>query len=176
MNPSARGRGLSIMKPIMKQKKPTKTNKPERKPGKKTAGAIIPAEIIPAGELTPRQHKAIAALLEAPTITAAAQAAGVARVTLYEWLKQGPFRGALETARASLYRAGMDTLKGAAEKAAGRLIELLDSRNENTRRLTAHEILTLAIRIDENQTLEKRLTALEQALEAARPGGEGLNG
>ena len=154
----------------------TKANKNERKPGKKTAGAILPAEIIPAGGLTPRQYKAIEALLEAPTITAAAQAAGVARVTLYEWLKQGPFREALETARASLYRAGVDTLKGAAEKAAGRLIELLDSKNENTRRLTAHEILTLAIRIDENQTLEKRLTALEQALEAARPSGRGLNG
>lgn len=156
--------------------KQTKTNKSKRKPGKKTAGAILPAEIIPAGELTPRQYKAIEALLEAPTITAAAQAAGVARVTLYEWLKLELFRNTLETARASLYRAGVDTLKGAAEKAAGRLIELLDSRNENTRRLTAHEILTLAIRIDENQSLEKRLAALEQALEAARPGGRGLNG
>ena len=160
----------------MKQKNRTKTNKSERKPGKKKAGAILPAEIIPAGELTPRQYKAIEALLEAPTITAAAQAAGVARVTLYAWLKLEPFRNTLETARAAIYREGVDTLKGATGLAAGRLIELLDSRNENTRRLTAHEILTLAIRIDENQTLEKRLAALEQALEAARPGGRGLNG
>lgn len=160
----------------MAKTKQTKANKNERKQEKKRTGAILPAEIIPAGGLTPRQYKAIEALLEAPTITAAAHAAGVARVTLYEWLKQGPFREALETARASLYRAGVDTLKGAAEKAAGRLIELLDSKNENTRRLTAHEILTLAIRIDESQTLEKRLAALEEALEAARPSGRGLNG
>ena len=156
------------MEPIMKHKPRTKTNKTERKPEKKAA-----EDPGPGGELTPRQLKTIGAILEAPTITAAAQAAGVARVTLYAWLRLEPFRDTLETARASIYREGVDTLKGAAGQAAGRLIELLDSRNENTRRLAAHEILTLAIRIDENQTLEKRLTALEQALEAARPGGGG---
>ncbi|OPZ72837.1 MAG: hypothetical protein BWY80_01052 [Firmicutes bacterium ADurb.Bin456] len=162
----------------MKQKKLTKTNKSERKPKPKAISQALGPELIeaPGGGLTPRQLKAIGALLEAPTIAAAAQAAGVARVTLYEWLKLEPFREALEMARASLYRAGVDTLKGAAEKAAGRLIELLDSKNENTRRLTAHEILTLAIRIDESQTFEKRLTAIEQALEAAKPAGRGLNG
>ena len=83
-----------------------------------------------------------------------------------------PFRAALEAARGDIYRAGIDTLKGAAGKAAGRLIELLDSRNENTRRLTAREILALSIKIDESQTLEKRLTAIEQALETAQPAGK----
>lgn len=162
------------MKPIMKHKPRTKTNKTERKPGKKASSETLQAEPQgPAGELTPRQLKTIEAILEAPTITAAAKTAGVARVTLYAWLRLEPFRNTLNTARAAIYREGVDTLKGAAGLAAGRLIELLDSRNENTRRLSAHEILTLAIKIDENQTLERRLAAIEQALEASRPGARG---
>jgi len=156
----------------MASMKRTKSNGSERKP-KPTAGPAAPLVLALGGELTARQSKAIAAILEAPSIEAAARAAGVAKSTLYEWIRQEPFRAALEAARADIYRAGIDTLKGAAGKAAGRLIELLDSRNENTRRLTAREILALSMKIDETQTLEKRLTAIEDALEASGPAARG---
>ena len=153
----------------MEKMKRTKSNGSERKP-KTAAPREDPSAL--GGELTARQLKTISAILEAPSMEAAARAAGVAKSTLYEWIQQEPFRAALEAARGDIYRAGIDTLKGAAGKAAGRLIELLDSRNENTRRLTAREILALSIKIDESQTLEKRLTAIEQALETAQPAGK----
>lgn len=153
----------------MEKMKRTKSNGSERKP-KKTVTADPPA---PGGELTARQLKTIPAILDAPSMEAAARAAGIAKSTLYEWTRQEPFRAALEAARADIYRTGIDTLKGAAGKAAGRLIELLDSRNENTRRLTAREILALSMKIDESQTLEKRLTAIEEALEASGAAAKG---
>ena len=156
----------------METMKRTKSNGSERKP-KTTAGAAAPLVLALGGELTARQSKAIAAILEAPSVEAAARTAGVAKSTLYEWIRQDPFRLALEAARGDIYREGIDTLKGAARKAAGRLIELLDSRNENTRRLTAREILALSMKIDETQTLEKRLTAIEEALEASGPAARG---
>ena len=154
----------------MEKMKRTKSNGSERKP-KTAAPREDPSAL--GGELTARQLKTISAILEAPSMEAAARAAGVAKSTLYEWIQLEPFRAALEAARGDIYRAGIDTLKGAAGKAAGRLIELLDSRNENTRRLTAREILALSMKIDETQTLEKRLTAIEEALEASGTAARG---
>jgi len=152
----------------MEKMKRTKSNGSKRKP---KPAAADPGAL--GGELTARQVKTIPAILEAPSMEAAARAAGVAKSTLYEWTRQEPFRAALEAARGAIYRAGIDTLKGAAGKAAGRLIELLDSRNENTRRLTAREILALSIKIDEIQTYEKRIAALEEALEASQLAAKG---
>jgi hypothetical protein len=120
--------------------------------------------------LTARQRRALPFILEAPTMEAGARAAGVSKTTLYEWLKRDPFRAQLEAARADLFKEGMGALKGAAGKAARRLIELLDSKNENTRRLTAREVLALSMRIDETEGLEKRIEALEESL-LSRAGG-----
>ena len=143
----------------------TKANGSKRKPAEGAAARE-------SGGLTDRQLRAIPAILEGPTIEAAARAAGVAKVTLYEWLKQDPFREKLEAARAELYRGAIDTLKGAAGKAARRLIELLDSRNENTRRLTAREVLALAMKIDDEQDLKRRVERLEE-INAAEEGKSG---
>jgi len=122
-----------------------------------------------ARELTDRQRRAIPAMLEGKTIEAAAKAAGVSKTTLYEWMKQEPFHVRLEEARADLFKEGLDILKAASGKAARRLIELLDARNENTRRLTAREILALSLKISETQEIEKRLERLEEILEARTP-------
>jgi transposase len=120
-------------------------------------------------ELTDRQRRAIPAMLEGKTIEAAAKIAGVSKTTLYEWMKQKPFHARLEEARADLFKEGMDIIKAASGKAARRLIELLDARNENTRRLTAREILALSLKISETQEIEKRLERLEEILEARTP-------
>ncbi|MBI1354982.1 MAG: hypothetical protein GC160_11595 [Acidobacteria bacterium] len=49
--------------------------------------------------VTERQHRLIAALLDSHTLKAAAHAAEVAERTVYRWLKQRPFRDALQQAR-----------------------------------------------------------------------------
>jgi transposase len=125
--------------------------------------------VMKARELTDRQRRAIPAMLEGKTIEAAAQAAGVSKTTLYEWMKQKPFRKRLEEARAEVFNEGLGVIKAGTSKAARKLIELLDSRNENTRRLTAHEILAFSLKITETQELERRLERLEELLEARTP-------
>jgi hypothetical protein len=145
--------------------KRTKSNTIERKKAK------APAD--PGDGLTDRQRRAVLAVLEAPNMEAAARAAGVVKSTLYEWLRLPAFRVKLEAARGELYREGIDKLKGGASKAAAVLIELLGSRNENTRRLTAAGILALGMKIAEAQDLEGRIERLEQFLAAMAKDGPG---
>jgi hypothetical protein len=54
--------------------------------------------------LTPKQHKAIAALLSAPTIRKAAEEAGVPERTLHEWLKAPPFKTAYRGAQRESFK------------------------------------------------------------------------
>lgn len=142
----------------------TKANKTKHKP--KPAAGPAPEAQTPDDGLTDRQRRAVLAILETPTMEAAAKASGVARVTLYEWEKLPAFKDALGAARAELYREGMGALKAATAKAASRLVELLDSRNENTRRLTARDVLALGVRIVENEDIEARIEQLEAAAQA----------
>jgi hypothetical protein len=145
--------------------KQTKSNTIERKKAK----AQAPAD--PRDGLTDRQRRAVLAVLEAPNMEAAARAAGVVKSTLYEWIRLPAFRAQLEAGRVELYRAGIDRLKGAADKAAAVLIALLESRNENTRRLTAVGILAAGMKIAEAQDIEARIERLEQYSAALAEGG-----
>ena len=48
---------------------------------------MLPQNATSGGNLTPPQEKALAALLSGKTVTAAAEAAGVDRTTVYRWLR-----------------------------------------------------------------------------------------
>lgn len=120
-------------------------------------------------ELKAKQLRAIMAIIEAGSMDGAARQAGVGKTALYEWMKQEPFRKRLEEARAEVFNEGLGVIKAGTSKAARKLIELLDSRNENTRRLTAQEILALSLKISETQEIERRLERLEELLEARTP-------
>jgi len=124
----------------------------------------------PRPKLRGKQLKAIAEILETGSMEEAARRSGVSKTTLYEWMKQEPFRKRLEEARAEVFNEGLGIIKAGTSKAARKLIELLDSRNENTRRLTAQEILALSLKISETQEIERRLERLEELLEARTSG------
>jgi molybdenum-dependent DNA-binding transcriptional regulator ModE len=121
-------------------------------------------------ELKAKQLRAIMVIIEAGSMEEAARRAGVGKTALYEWMKQEPFRKRLEEARAEVFNEGLGVIKAGTSKAARKLIELLDSRNENTRRLTAQEILALSLKIKETQEFERRIERLEELLEARMPG------
>ncbi len=53
------------------------------------------------GELSPKQRRAVEALLSTGEVAAAAREAGVNRVTLYRWLKQPAFLAAVRAAEAA---------------------------------------------------------------------------
>jgi len=115
--------------------------------------------------LTPKQEAAIFALLEAGTIESAALSVGVSRTSLWAWMKIEPFRNRLTDARAELFREGMSALKGSMSKAASVLVKLMDSKNEDTRRLAASAILGLGLKANETVEIEERLSRLERIAE-----------
>ena len=143
--------------------KRTESNRIERKA----------ARTDPEDGLTNRQRRAIPAIIEGPTMEAAARVAGVVKSTLYEWLKIPAFVDALEDGRGALYREGMDALKAAASKAARTLIGLLNSKDESLRRLTAVNILSLGVKAVELEDIEARIERLEDAMEAQAEAGKG---
>ena len=81
----------------------------------------LPQNTPPDDGLSPAQQKALLALLEGQTVTAAAQAAGVDRTTVHRWLrhsKHRAFRAALEEGRRELRRAMSARLLALLPKAA----------------------------------------------------------
>jgi len=116
--------------------------------------------------LTPRQSKAMALILEGQlSMESIAEKTGIRRMTLHRWTKREYFKKKLEQKRQEIFEEGLNSLKAAMDKAAKKLIELLDSKDENIRRLTAKEILNFALKSFETEDLEKRISAIEEILE-----------
>lgn len=93
------------------------------------------------GDLTPRQQRAIACLLESPTIEAASKNAGVSRSTLHEWLKIPAFQEELEQAKRSQFQAAVGQLRSLVPEAIQGLKDLARSSNEQIRLRACVEIL-----------------------------------
>jgi transposase len=115
--------------------------------------------------LTSNQLKTISYILESCSIEEAARKAKVSRSSIYNWLKDDIFKEKLKKEREALFAEGLDLLKQATNKAVNELINLLKSRDETTRRLTAKEIINLSLRTTEIRDLEERISKIEQIIE-----------
>ena len=127
--------------------------------------------------LTPAGHRLALAMLSAPTLTGAAETAGISRATAYRLRQTPAFRARLSAARD-------ETLQDAASRAAGVLVLALDTlrgvlEDESAptvaRLSAARTVLTVAPGLIEVNALAERVADLERALQpesnAARPGG-----
>ena len=112
-----------------------------------------------------RRSKALSALVSEPSVEAAARASGLGRSFLFDLRRDASFRAELDKARAEAFTAGLAALKAAAGKAATTMVELLNSSNQNTRRLAATTILGLGLKVVEVEDFERRLSRLEEILE-----------
>ena len=112
--------------------------------------------------ITTKQAKAIAALLSERTAGAAAKKAGIAERTLYTWLADPAFRGALRSAEAEVLdtvtrRLGvgqtlaLDTLEGLIQKA----------KHESTKLTACVSWLNMFVKYRDMKDIDERLTALE---------------
>ena len=119
-------------------------------------------------ELTANQLRAITYILENNSIEETARRTKVSRGTIYNWLKQDLFKARLEQERKTLFEEGLNALKGATAKAAKTLIDLLDCKDRNTRRLAAKEIISMAFKANEIKELEERIDRLEEILEQSK--------
>ncbi len=76
--------------------------------------------------LSPKQRKAIEALLTSGTVADAARAAGVTRDTLYRWLKDEHFAKALREAEGMALQGLTRSLTGLGDKAVAALAAVFD--------------------------------------------------
>src|SRR6266496_3274454 len=115
----------------------------------------------PTDNLTPKQHKAVAALMSTPTISAAAAAVGVNERTIYTWLDDLAFSTAYRAARREAVQQATARLQQASSKAVDTLVLLLDSSRPSIQLGAASKILDLAAAAVDRDDLIARIEALE---------------
>jgi hypothetical protein len=118
-------------------------------------------------ELTHKQHKALAALLSEPTVTAAAATCGIGERTLHKWLHDVPaFVEAYAAVRHDAVGQAVARLQHATGIAVDALLDVLDVDAPTpaaVRVSAAKVIIEYALRFRELDELESRIAALENS-------------
>ena len=115
--------------------------------------------------LSPRQRKAVEALLTTGEVAAAAREAGVARETLHRWLKQPAFLAAVRETEARALDDLSRMLVRLGRTAAGTLAKVMAdaAAPAATRVRAADATLGRLLQLRELATLEARVAELERA-------------
>ncbi|MDP9355721.1 MAG: hypothetical protein M3R02_10665 [Chloroflexota bacterium] len=123
--------------------------------------------------LTPKQRKAVEALLTTGEVTAAAQAAGVSKDSIYRWLKEPLFLAAVREAEAKALDDLSRLLVRLGRTAAATLAKAMGDAAipPATRVRAADAVLGRLLQLRELATLEARVAELERA--AGLDGGSG---
>jgi hypothetical protein len=118
-----------------------------------------------AARLTPKQRKAVEALLTTGEVTAAAQAAGVSKDTLYRWLKEPRFLEAVREVEARALDDLSRLLVRLGRTAAATLAKAMNDPAAPwaTRVRAADASLARLLQLRELATLEARVAELERA-------------
>lgn len=116
--------------------------------------------------LTPKQEKAITALLSTPNIAEAATSIGVSERVMYVWLKEPAFTEAYRLARQEALQQAISRLQACAGRAVKVLEDVMDNTKEKgqTRITAARGILEMAIKAAELEDLVVRVETLERML------------
>ncbi len=113
------------------------------------------------GDLSERQRKALDALLATPTITAAAERAGVGRATLYRYMGDAGFAAVYREERAALVDQAVAGLQKIGVEAVVVLRGAFTEKNPHARIRAAKTALDMMFRATELYDIEERLRALE---------------
>jgi hypothetical protein len=121
-------------------------------------------------KLTPKQIRAIEAMMTSPTVRGAAQVAGIGHSTLYRWIEEPAFAEALREAKEQAFARVMTALTAAAEKAVEVLRTILD--DEEAAEKPGASIRMRAVRVALDSMLrshdlievEQRLRRVEEIL------------
>jgi len=127
------------------------------------------------GALTPKQQRAVRALLEHKSVGEAASSIGVGERTLFRWLTEPAFKLALSAAESDLLDAATRRLLTLQADAIGTFESLLaeDSAASDAVRLrAASAVLDYLLKLRELRDIEQRLTALERSMAAQKQAPE----
>jgi hypothetical protein len=118
-------------------------------------------------DLTPKQTRAVLALLEQPTLKDAAKAAGVGEATLHRWLKDEAFKAEYMQARREAVRQSIAHLQSATGEAVTCLRAVMNSNSASdaAKVSAARAVLELSIKSVEIEDLAERVKQLESLLE-----------
>jgi hypothetical protein len=119
-------------------------------------------------KLSARQRLALSIIAAEPTIEGAAEKIGVTRKTVYEWLKQEPFKRVLEEARKEYVESGFRTMRLAAKRAAEKIVHHLDCTDEKVSLRAAEDVIEFAKDFISLEDHERRIKELEDRLEQAQ--------
>ena len=116
-------------------------------------------------ELSPKQRKAVEALLSTGEVTSAAQNLGINRATLYRWLAEPAFVAAVRAAEAQAIDDFSRMLVRLGRTAAGTLAKIMADTTSPaaTRVRAADATLGRLLQLRELATLEARVAELERA-------------
>jgi phage terminase small subunit len=114
--------------------------------------------------LTPKQRRAIEALLTTGDVTQAAQEARVSRETIYQWMKRPVFRTALRDGTQQALESLSRSLVGLGDKAVKTLADALEdsAAGPSVRVRAADLVLGRLLQIRELVDLEERVCRLEE--------------
>jgi transposase-like protein len=96
--------------------------------------------------VTPKQRRAIEALVIGSSVTAAAKAAGVTRQTVHTWMRQVGFAEALEAAEAEVRRTAVRRLTATLEKSVTTIIRLVETAEDEAVQLRAAQTVFTMLR------------------------------
>ncbi len=116
-------------------------------------------------KLTPKQEKAVSALLTQPTIEAAAAAVGVNAATVHRWLAEAAFSAAYRAARREAVGQAIARLQQVSGGAVAVLAQVAADKQApaSSRVAAASKLLDLAIKAVELEDIQARIQALEEA-------------
>lgn len=116
-------------------------------------------------ETLARYDKAITALLQFSTEAEACESIGIHRSTLHEWKKNARFQERYREAQRSLYEHALGQLQAGASEAVQTLRDVMaDPEAQDSARVSAAKaVLDLASKRIDQQDLEERIRALEEA-------------
>ena len=117
-------------------------------------------------ELTPKQSRALLALLSHSTVVAAADAAGVSEKALYGWLREPAFHAEYLAARRDAFSQAIGRLQGMASEGAAVLLAIATdpTKPASARVAAVRTMFEYGTKWIELQELEQRLSALEARL------------
>ena len=115
-------------------------------------------------DLTPKQTVAMPYIAANPSMTEAAKAAGISRVTLYRWMQDPSFRAELERIRRDAVDLAYAELRGLALKSVTAIAELLEDPDPRVRSMAARIALYNVARAEEVYQLRKRFDVLDRAI------------
>src|SRR5215216_5607143 len=120
--------------------------------------------------LTPKQEKAVVALIASKTVEEAAGKAGVSPRTLYRWQHEDPlFQAEWRSQRRAALDSAIASLQSGCIEAAEVLREALGERNVHARIRAALGLLEYGLAANAQFELDERLRALEEASDQGEP-------